>query len=333
MKVYHKALVATGLCAVLALGITGCGNDVLDGSTTVATVGEKTMTLGEANFLLRYQQVQIESYYESMLGEGIFGMDLYGDGTTLGENMKSDIMTQMQEYYILEEKAADYGVELSEDDQTAITEAAAAFLEANAEDVQEQMTADQATIERVLTLMTVGSRTANAVAASADVTVTDEEAAQRGFSYISVSKGSGDSALTDEEIQANREKLEAVALGLEAGSDWESMAEGQELTANTGSYSSDNTGGYEDEVIAALDGLSEGEISGVIETENNLYLLQLTAELDEEATASRKQTLIANAQSDFYDTTMDGWKEEYPLTVEESVWDDVVFNRSYELAQ
>lgn len=332
MKVYHKALTA-GLCVALALSMTGCGDKVLDGSQTVATVGEKTMTLGEANFLLRYQQVQVETYYESMLGEGIYDMDLYGDGTTLGENMKNDIMTQMQEYYILEEKAADYGVELTEDDKAAITEAAEGFLEANGEDVQAQMTADQATIEKVLTLMTVGTRTANAVAASAEVNVTDEEAAQRGFSYISVSKGSGDDALTEEEIQENRAKLEAVIAGVDAGSSFDTLAEGQELTVNTGSYSSDNTGAYAEEMITALDALAEGQVSGVIETDTNLYLVQLTAEFDEEATASRKQTLIINAQSEFYDTTMDGWKEEYPMTVETSVWDEVVFDRSYDLAQ
>lgn len=332
MKVYHKALTA-GFCVALALSMTGCGDKVLDGSQTVATVGEKTMTLGEANFLLRYQQVQVETYYESMLGEGIYDMDLYGDGTTLGENMKNDIMTQMQEYYILEEKAADYGVELTEDDKAAITEAAEGFLEANGEDVQAQMTADQATIEKVLTLMTVGTRTANAVAASAEVNVTDEEAAQRGFSYISVSKGSGDDALTEEEIQENRAKLEAVIAGVDAGSSFDTLAEGQELTVNTGSYSSDNTGAYAEEMITALDALAEGQVSGVIETDTNLYLVQLTAEFDEEATASRKQTLIINAQSEFYDTTMDGWKEEYPMTVETSVWDEVVFDRSYDLAQ
>lgn len=332
MKVYHKALTA-GFCVALALSMTGCGDKVLDGSQTVATVGEKTMTLGEANFLLRYQQVQVETYYESMLGEGIYDMDLYGDGTTLGENMKNDIMTQMQEYYILEEKAADYGVELTEDDKAAITEAAEGFLEANEEDVQAQMTADQATIEKVLTLMTVGTRTANAVAASAEVNVTDEEAAQRGFSYISVSKGSGDDALTEEEIQENRAKLEAVIAGVDAGSSFDTLAEGQELTVNTGSYSSDNTGAYAEEMITALDALAEGQVSGVIETDTNLYLVQLTAEFDEEATASRKQTLIINAQSEFYDTTMDGWKEEYPMTVETSVWDEVVFDRSYDLAQ
>jgi trigger factor len=72
MKVYSKALVAVALVICMALGMTGCGSEPLDGKQVVATVGETEMTLGEANFLLRYQQVQTESYYESMLGEGIY---------------------------------------------------------------------------------------------------------------------------------------------------------------------------------------------------------------------------------------------------------------------
>ena len=71
MKACMKTLVAAGLCMGMALGMVGCGSKPLDGSQVVATVGEKEMTLGEANFLLRYQQVQTESYYESMLGTGI----------------------------------------------------------------------------------------------------------------------------------------------------------------------------------------------------------------------------------------------------------------------
>ena len=189
MKVNHKALIVAGLCASMAFGMVGCGSDdVLDAGKTVATVGEKEMTLGEANFFLRYQQVQTEYYYESMLGEGIYDMDLYGDGSTYGENLKADVLAQLQEYYILEEKAAEYGVELTEDEKAAITAAATAFIEENDATVEEQMTADQATVERVLSLMTIGTKVVGEIALEADVTVSDEEAAQRGFSYISVAK-------------------------------------------------------------------------------------------------------------------------------------------------
>ena len=333
MKAFHKALVVTGLCVSMALGVTGCAGKTLDGSKTVATVGEKTMTLGEANFLLRYQQSQIETYYESMLGDGVFGMDLYGDGTTLGDNMKDDVMTQLYEYYILEDKAAEYGVELTAEETAAITAAATAFLEENDADTKEQMTADQATIERVLTLMTIGQKTANAICASADVTVSDEDAAQRGFSYISISKGSDEEALTDEEILENKNLLAAAAASAASGNTLDAAAVEQGLTAYSGNYGKDNTGSYEDALIAALDALSEGEISDVIETDTNLYLAQLTAELDEEATASRKETLIANAQSEYYEEVMAEWKEAYSLTVEDAVWADVVFDRSYEVIE
>ena len=125
MKVYRKSLVAAALVVCMALGMTGCGSEPLDGKQIAATVGETEMTLGEANFLLRYQQVQTESYYESMLGEGIYEMDLYGTGATYAEDFKASIMDQMQEYYIMEAKAADYGVALTEEDTAAIAEAAA----------------------------------------------------------------------------------------------------------------------------------------------------------------------------------------------------------------
>lgn len=331
MKAYHRALAAAGLCVSMALGLVGCGSKPVDGSQIAATVGEKEMTLGEANFLLRYQQVQTESYYKSMLGDGIYEMDLYGTGSTYGEDFKSDVMTQMQEYYVIEEKAADYGVSLSDEDKEAITEAAEAFLEANDSETLEQMSADQATVERVLSLMTLRSRVAAAVKAEADVTVTDEEAAQRGFSYITISKGSGDNTLTEEEIQENKDKLTAVIASVKEGNAIEGAAVDQGMTAYNGNYGEGTDAYYDEALIAALDAIGEGEVTDIIETDSNLYVAQVTAELDEEATANRKESLITTAQTEYFNDLLAEWVEEYPLTVVDSVWEQVVFDRSYEL--
>lgn len=331
MKKFHKSLVVTGLVVCMALGMTGCKGKVLDGSQIAATVGTKEMTLGEANFFLRFQQVQTESYYESLLGEGIYGRDLYGNGTTYGDTLKSDIMSQMQEYYILEEKAAEYGVTVSDEEKAAITEAAAKFLEANDEDAKEQMTADQETVERILTLMTIRSKVVNAIYDTADVTVTEEEAAQRGFVYITVSKGSGDDALTEEEIAESKDKLAAAAQAVAGGDSMEGAATAQGLTASNGTYGNGTGTNYATELITALDGLKEGEVSEVIETETALYLAQVTTDLDKEATVSRMQTLLLNKKAEYYSELLEGWKEEYPLSVNDSVWDQVIFNRSYAL--
>lgn len=333
MRKYHKALIVAGLCAGMALSLTGCSEEALDGSQIVATVGEKEMTLGVANFFLRFQQVQTETYYESMLGTGIYDMDLYGDGSTYGQNLKDDVLAQLQEYYILEEKAAEYGVELTEEQKAAITEAAALYLEENEAYANEQMTADQETIERLLTLMTIGTEMVGEIAMDAEITVTDEDAAQRGFSYISISKGSGDEALTDAEIQENKDKLAAAAASALSGNTLDAAAVEQGLTAYSGNYGKDNTSSYDEAMITALDALSEGEVSDVIETETELYLVQLTAELDEEATADRKESLIATQQTEYYSEVMTAWMEEYPLTVDNAVWDTVVFDRSYDIIE
>lgn len=323
MRVY-KALVAAGLCVTMAAGLVGCGGKTLDGSQTVATVGEKTVTLGEANFLLRYQQAETESYYESMLGEGFYNVDLMGTGETYGETVKGDVMTQIQEYCILEDKAAHYGVALTEEETAKITEVATTFLDANSAETKAQMTADQETVERVLTLMTVGMKTANVVAAGADITVTDEEAAQRGFSYVVLYK-------EDVDVEAAKEQLNAIAASVASGNTIDAAAVEQGTTAYSGNYGQDNSSSYAEEVITALDAMTEGEVSDIIETESELYLVQLTAELDEEATAERKESLMATRQSEYYNEIMDGWKAEYPLTIEEAVWKDVKFNNSYEL--
>ena len=47
MKVFQKALVVAALCVSMALGLTACGKEALDGSQVVATVGEKEMTQRE----------------------------------------------------------------------------------------------------------------------------------------------------------------------------------------------------------------------------------------------------------------------------------------------
>ena len=59
----------------------------------------------------------------------------------------------------------------------------------------------------------------------------------------------------------------------------------------------------------------------------------MTSEFDEEATESRKETLKTTKENEYYNGVLETWKEEYPLTVVDSVWEKVVFNRSYDAAQ
>ena len=54
-------------------------------------------------------------------------------------------------------------------------------------------------------------------------------------------------------------------------------------------------------------------------------------ELNREETEADLDSLLQTKESEYYNEVMAGWKAEYPLTIEESVWADVKFNNSYEL--
>ena len=57
--------------------------------------------------------------------------------------------------YVLEAEAPNYGVELTDEEKSAITEAAAKFLEDNTEEVKNDLGVDQNSVERFLTLAAI----------------------------------------------------------------------------------------------------------------------------------------------------------------------------------
>ena len=69
----------------------------------------------------------------------------------------------------------------------------------------------------------------------------------------------------------------------------------------------------------------------MLETEDYLYVAQLTSEYDESATSSMYESLVSSQQSDYYSQVMTAWQEEYALTINEDVWGSVGFDRSYDL--
>ena len=72
------------LVFAMAFVLTGCSGSKLNGSETIAVLDETTnIRLGEFSLMLRYQQAQMETYYGSMLGGGIYQQELSEDGETL----------------------------------------------------------------------------------------------------------------------------------------------------------------------------------------------------------------------------------------------------------
>lgn len=210
-----KKLVATGVCAGVSLALlTGCSstNKKLDPNTTVAKMGDTELSLGVANLMFRFSQVQTGGYIRMLLGDdgsNIWEQDLIGNGTAYGETLRDSALEEYKRMVLLEQHMGEYNVEITEEEQSKITAAATQFLADNDPKVLEEMTATQETVERLLTLYTIEDKMQIAIEASADVEVTDEEAAQKTIRYAYFSIPAPE--VTEEETEAaSEEATEAV---------------------------------------------------------------------------------------------------------------------------
>ena len=177
-----KKFVALLLAGALCLSaFTGCGANPED---TVATLGDETVDYGVANFLVKYQKASVEDMY-AMYGM-TWSTDLYGNGTTLEDDFKDSAMQLLHDLYTLKNHMDDYGVEITTEDETAIKEAASAFLAANSESAIAELGASQQIVEEVLTLYTIQAKMYNAIVVDADTNVSDEEANMRGYSLVTI---------------------------------------------------------------------------------------------------------------------------------------------------
>ena len=174
--------------AICAAAFTGCG---INTGATAASMKNQTVTMGMANFACRYQQANVEDYYKSMLGakssSELWSKDLYANGTTMEDTMKDSVMEQLHEMYTLQAHMKGYDVRVTKDEKAAIKKAAQQFISDNSSEALKEMTADEDTVEELLTLYTIRSKMQKAIEAEADTNVTDEEANERGYTMMTIS--------------------------------------------------------------------------------------------------------------------------------------------------
>jgi foldase protein PrsA len=311
----------TALCLTGALAasvLTGCG---INKNAAAATFGDGTVvSMGVANFTMRYQQATMDELYRQIMGDDVWSQDLYGTGSTLTDNVKDSVMDSLHEMYTLKSHMEDYGVTLTEEETQAISDAAAAFMEANPAETLKELGATQDIVEEMLSLYKIESKMHAAIIDFADTEVSDEEANMRAYTMLSFSTaGSYDSdynyvELTDEEVLAIQQEAEDIYAEITTPSDLESVAEAHDMSATTGTYDADDTS-LADEVKTALDALKEGEMSDLVTTDSGFYILRLDAETDEEATESNRQSIIEDRQDELYDEVLEGWQEDDGWTI------------------
>ncbi|MGN8886281.1 FKBP-type peptidyl-prolyl cis-trans isomerase [Blautia sp. HCP28S3_G10] len=337
MKRAIKRTAVTALAGVMAAGmLTGCGSKKLDGTKTVATVDGTDVPIGILSLITRENQAQAEAMYASFMGGqsySIWDSDTE-DGKTYGEQAVEESLKDLEIMYILKEKAADYKVEVTDDDKAAIAEAASQFIAANSEDTLKELAVSEDQVKTYLELVTYKERIHDSIVADVDTNVTDEEAQQSSFSYVSINT----SDLSDDEIKAKKEEAQKIldAMNENPDADLNETAKSVDdsyfsldgtFDANASededSDEEDSTttsGGYPEEVLKVLRTLDDGQMGpDVIETDTGFYVVQLKEKMDKDATESKKKSIASTRQEDFYKETTEKWLDEADVTVDKKV--------------
>ena len=327
MRNLKKKVVVFATAASLAVvSMTGCAS--FENADTVATVGGDKIPAGVANFYARYQQGMIETNLGSMLGDNMWTQEV-SEGKTYEDNVKDSVMDALQQMYILEDHMAEYEVVLTDEEKSAIQEAAKKFDEGNELEAKELVSGETEYVERVLTLLTIQKKMTDAVTKDVSTEVSDEEAAQKSMQYVSLPYTTTDEegnskTLTDEEKAALKETAAAFLEGAKAAEDFAAYATEQGKEAQTATFDSESTSPAA-ELIAAADSLGVGGFTDVIETENGLYVAKVTSLLDRDATDAKKETIVNSRKSEKFNEVYDGWKKDTKIKVNKDVWAKVDF--------
>lgn len=324
-------------CGLLVLtmgvaGITGCGAK-LDGTKTVATVNENKIPLGVASLAVRYTQAQNEYYYKQMAAmygtasSAIWDDKAEGSKLTYGEETKNDVLERLEKMYLVRDHAAEYNVELTEDEKTKITENAKSFIEANDAAVLNRIGVTQEDVEEYLELNTYYEKAFDPMLADVKIEVTDEEAKQSSVTYTFLStKDMEDDAKAEVKTKMEGLLSEYKAQADIASFDMKAYTEEKDddYMTSTTSFGDEDEGTVDEAVRTAAKDLKDGELyDGIVEGSAGYFIVRMDKVVDPDATQTKKDSLTETKRQEAFDDIVDGWLKDANVKVEKSIWKKV----------
>lgn len=411
MKNTWKKYAAIAMAGVLSAGmLSGCGNKkeetaAFDRAQAVAVVNGEEIPMGVLSMMVRNQQAYIKAMYE-MYGMGAYVSSIWDSQMseeseqTYGEQTRDDVLNQIELMYILRNKAAEYGVEVTAEEKEKMAAAAAKFIETNSEETIKTLGVNAEDVQTYLELETYYSRMQAPISAGADHEVSDEQAQMSAFSFVHVTvkeeEAEGETGAEEAEeiveevsdeaeeiVEEASEEVEEIveevtevledtedaeeeseeesvieeiteapeepkepteaelkaeenaaafyeALAADPTADMSELAKtiDESLFGSVGTFQTNLSDDWEDatpsylneEMIEALRGLKEGEITPVIATEDDgFYIARLDKEMDESATARQRDSIISERESAYYSEVTQKWMEEAEISVDYSI--------------
>ena len=233
---------SVGMAALAATVLfTGCGKISPNATIVIINTGDgskDTITLGYGNLTAKYQQSMYDQFLLGYYGEGMWSSDMSGTGSTLEDDTKDGVLTDMEEQYLAKLHASDYGITLTEEQNTAIADAAAQFISANSKESLDAMGTTEEYVKQYLEYRTYYSLVSNSAKEAADADIKDKDYWMRTLTYVAFdTTGKTDETghlvkYTEDEIA----DMKSQAKHLSEAKDFDATVEELGFTGQTYSY-------------------------------------------------------------------------------------------------
>ena len=305
MKKMIKRIASLAVAAVMSAAmLVGCGggSSSASGSSNPAITYDGTsVSMEEANFYTYIMKSQYESYY----GTEIWDMEIE-EGVTFGDSMKDMVNDALVQMLILNSKAEDYGVSLTSEDNTSISEYIENFKANVGEETMAEEGITEGVIKSVVEKSYIASYVYDAMMTQEEVKLSDDEKADAvcvrvqhilitTTETITQDEEGNNIDMTADEIDAYKAQqktlAESVLAKAKAGEDFQALAD--EYTAeNAGFEFAFDKNGFDpvnysymvEPFYTASWQLGEGEISDLVESDYGYHIIKCISLNDETAT-------------------------------------------------
>ncbi len=253
-------------------------------------IEDKVCTEAEGRLFLMNQKNRCEQAY----GEKIWTVELE-DGSSFADYMSDalrDFLVQLKTMALMAEER---GISLSDEEESGISQAAAAYLDSIGEEASSYLSISLEETEELYRDYRLAERLAAQISSLVQDEISDDEARvievqQIVFSKISVSEDGTRTALSDSQLASLRTQAQAAAERAAAGEAFATLQE--EFSSEEGGSIEVRRGEMDSQWEETVFALDSGETSGVIETDEAFYVVRCVNNLLTKQTQANKETIL-----------------------------------------
>lgn len=350
-----KATAITMLSATL-LTTVSCGNSSVaevKAADTVFSFAGKNVSLGEVYLYAN----TVKEDYERVYGNGIWGVDISvtrDKSANMEDVTRRDIIEDIVHVKLLESKATEYKVALTQEEAEAVVEETDRFYKNLTDEQINTMQLDYDMIHNVMQENAVARKVYDTIIEEANIEVSDEDARETTFYDLyfdcyAVASSGDVTKFQDDERQAQYERalqayntlINPIDSGVNDGTsatnpnstNIEGLAEYYGLR-NSSYYTmtpAEIDGIYGRDIAEDLYSLEDGSYSLVTESEYGYHIFYMKALTDRDATDKKKEELIVGKRRNYMETKYTDWLKEadpgfsYEKSVDFNVYDGIKF--------